>query len=79
MDLKTLVQTPAWKELKEYFIDELTLKPLKIKTEGKTNEQIALEVSARNEAADIVKRTLNKVERIAGKTEAKAQTINDFI
>ena len=72
INFSSFVKSPEWQEIKSYFQDEVFDKPLEVETKGMTSEVIALEYKARELAAKIIKKTLNKFERKAGTPIKKA-------
>lgn len=74
--IKQIVSMPAWKYIEDIFKDEVLegKKPVNFKTEGKTAEMIALEAMAREKAAKIVTKTLNKLNRIKNDKEYEKQS-----
>lgn len=61
----SFLQTPEYQEFKQLLKDELQNKPLNLKTDGKTNEMIAREVTAYEIASKAVDRALKRFERQA--------------
>lgn len=64
----SFLQTPEYQEFKAILKDELQNTPLKLKTEGKTNEMIAREVNAYEIASKAVDKALKRFERQATST-----------
>lgn len=64
----SFLQSPEYQEFKAILKDELQNTPLKLKTEGKTNETIAREVTAHEIAAKLVEKSLKRFERLATNT-----------
>jgi len=62
-----------WQELKKVLIDEIVDKPLKIKTDGKSIELIALELRASQLASEKIIKFVRKIEKLGSKmsTEEK--------
>ncbi len=65
MDINAFIKSPEWLEVKTFLIDEFIEKPMKIKTEGKSAEAIAIEVVARNVSCKKLALALKKFERKA--------------
>jgi DNA-binding MurR/RpiR family transcriptional regulator len=63
MITKSFLDSPEYQEFKEMLRDELELKPIHLKTEGKSNETIAREVTAHEFATKIVTKAMRKFER----------------
>jgi hypothetical protein len=74
--IKSIVKTPAWSEIENYFRDEVleNKRLLNIKLEGKTNEMIATEYMAREMTAKIIDRVLNKLKRLAQDSNIEKQS-----
>jgi len=51
-----------WLELKEILTEEFTLKPLSIKTDKLSAEQIAIEVRASQIASERIKKFIGKIQ-----------------
>ena len=66
MDISSFIKSKEYLELKAFLIEEFIDKPMKIKTDGKTAETIALEVMASNISAKKFAQALRKFERKAG-------------
>ena len=77
MDIKQFITTEEWKELKEIMKEEFENTPLKIKTEGMTAEQIAIEVRASQIAYSKLDKFIKKLDRQA-KQDVKKQTLKDY-
>lgn len=60
--IKQTVNTAGWKIIKEGLLGELINSPLQIKTTGKSNQEIAREVTAQEMAAKRVNSYLNKID-----------------
>lgn len=60
--MEGFIKTTEWQEIKEMIKQEFEMKPLKIKTEGKTADRIALEVLANEMAIKNMKSFIRKVE-----------------
>jgi hypothetical protein len=75
--IKQTMQTPGWVHildiLDEEFIDGK--KATSFNTEGKTNEMIAREVTARELSAKAIKKAFDRLQRIANETDKPKQTI----
>ena len=71
--IKTIFKHPEWEEIEEMLSDEFLegKKPLNLKTDGKSNEQIASEARGREFSAKAVKRFLNKINRLKNPIEGK--------
>lgn len=71
--IRQTAQTVGWKYIEAIFHDEVVdgKKPTTFNTEGKSNEMIAREVTAREMAAKLVVRALNKIEKIAKEEKVK--------
>lgn len=63
MITQAFIDSPEYCELKLLLADVLQNKPIHLKTEGKTNEQIAREVTAYEIAAKMVERVIRRFER----------------
>lgn len=67
--LKDFINTTDWEELKQILKDEFELKPIAIKTENMSAEQIAIEVRASQLAQDkmnlFIRRLQAKLKREA--------------
>jgi len=63
--IKAILDTPGWKEIKQYFQEESdkSLNTSSIK-ESNTAEHIKLEVMARNKVASIIIRVLKRIDKI---------------
>lgn len=60
---RTFLENEHYLTFKQMLIDELMLKPVKIKTDGKTNEILARELNAYEIASKSVEKTIRKFER----------------
>lgn len=71
--IRQTVNSVGWKYIDAVFQDELVdgKKPTTFNTEGKSNEMIAREVTAREMAAKLVVRALNKIDKIAREEKVK--------
>jgi len=65
MNIDAFLKSSEWQELKQFFFEEFLDKPLKIKTDGKSIEKIALEVMASNIASKKLALAIKKFERMA--------------
>jgi len=70
---KSFIQSQEYQELKSILEEELVNSPIKLKTEGKTNEMIAREITAHELAAKMIKKVISSVERQSNKIEEKNQ------
>ena len=73
-EIKHLVQTEGWQIVLAMFKEEFDDFRKNIKTEGRTAKDIAVELIAKQEAAQMVKRVLAKVNRIANQIEVSKQS-----
>lgn len=71
--IKSFLDSEDWKEIKLYLVSELADKPLDIKTEGKTAEQIAIEVRSSQIASEKIVKVIRKLERKATQERKQAQ------
>ena len=60
---KSFLDSPEYQEFKLILADTIQNKPVNLKTEGKTNEMIAREVTAWEIAAKLVDKAIKKFER----------------
>ncbi len=74
MITQAFLDNPEYKEFKEFLLEERTNKPLKLKTDGKTNEMIAREVTAFEIASKLLDRTIKKFERQVKRNKDKKET-----
>ena len=65
MIIQNFIQTKDWEELKAIMRDEFTNTPLKIKTEGLTAEQIAVEDRGSQIAYEKLDKFIKKLDRQA--------------
>ena len=65
MIIEQFITTKEWAELKTIMRDEFANTPLKIKTEGLTAEQIAVEVRASQIAYEKLDKFIKKLDRQA--------------
>jgi len=77
MIIEQFITTKEWQELKGIMKEEFGNTPLKIKTEGMTAEQIAIEVRASQIAYDKLMKFIGKLDRQA-KQAIKKETLKDF-
>lgn len=61
---ESFIKSTEYLTLKEYLNDEIVNRPLKIKTDDRTNEAIAREVEAFGLAAKMVKKAISNFERL---------------
>lgn len=66
MITKGFIESTEYQEFKSILTDVLQNKPINLKTEGKTNEMIAREVTAYEIAAKMVERAIKRFERQVG-------------
>lgn len=73
---KQTLDSKGWIEIEQIFLDEFLegKKPINLKTEGKSNEQIACEARSREYSAKAIKRVLSKLNRIKNPTEVKKES-----
>lgn len=67
MITKSFIDSPEYQEFKSILEEELINSPIKLKTEGKTNEMIAREITAREIAVKMIKKVFNSFERQTSK------------
>jgi len=60
---QSFIEGQEYQAFKQILFDELKYKPLKIKTDGKTNEMIAREVTAYEIGAKLVEKAIKRFER----------------
>jgi len=77
MIIEQFIKTKDWQELKSIMRDEFENKPLKIKTDGMTAEQIALEVKSSQIAYAKLDKFIKKLDRQANQN-VKKETLADF-
>jgi hypothetical protein len=65
MIIEQFIKTKEWTELKEVMRNEFANTPLKIKTEGLTAEQIAVEVRGSQIAYEKLDKFIKKLDRQA--------------
>lgn len=63
MEIKDLLQTKAWQEIENIFLDEIDKMKRDINTKDKDVAEIGKQYIARREAEKIVLNALNKVRR----------------
>lgn len=68
-NIKVILKNPAWKDVEEMFYESLTEEKKEYKTEGKSNEQIATDIKAREQVIKVIDRFINKLYRIANEKE----------
>ncbi len=73
-EMKHLVQTPGWQIVLATFNETFEDFKKEIKTDGKRYEDIAIELMAKQEAAKMVKRALDKIKRMANVVEIKKES-----
>ncbi len=74
MITQSFLQSGEYAQFKEILKEELTFKPITIKTDGKTNEVVAREVAAYEMAVKIVSKAFKKFERMVEAPTVKTQT-----
>lgn len=64
--IKQTLNTKGWEEIEQILLQEFVegRKAINIRTEGKSNEQIATDVKAREYSAKTIKRFLSRMNRI---------------
>lgn len=62
---KSFIESAEYQEFKQILAEEIQLKPLKIKTDGKSNETIAREITAFEIASKMISRSISKFEKKA--------------
>lgn len=72
-NIKSTIATPGWLEIEEMIREEF-LTEKKIKTEGKTDAQIASEVKGKEAAGKAVNRFLAKLNRIKNPITVKKES-----
>lgn len=74
--IKQVVNSQGWKEVERIIIEEVEENklPANFHTNGKSNEEVARECAAREQASLIIKECLNKIYRVAGKQEFKKES-----
>jgi hypothetical protein len=77
MIIEQFILTKEWQELKGIMKEEFGNTPLKIKTEGMTAEQIAIEVRASQIAYAKLDKFIKKLDRQANQN-IKKETLVDF-
>ncbi|HNU95666.1 MAG TPA: hypothetical protein PKK32_01750, partial [Candidatus Paceibacterota bacterium] len=77
MIIEQFITTKEWQELKGMMKEEFGNTPLKIKTEGMTAEQIAIEVRASQIAYAKLDKFIKKLDRQANQN-IKKETLVDF-
>jgi hypothetical protein len=77
MIIEQFILTKEWQELKSLMREEFVNTPLKIKTEGMTAEQIAIEVRASQIAYAKLDKFIKKLDRQANQN-IKKETLVDF-
>jgi hypothetical protein len=77
MIIEQFILTKDWQELKSLMREEFVNTPLKIKTEGMTAEQIAIEVRASQIAYAKLDKFIKKLDRQANQN-IKKETLVDF-
>lgn len=64
MSIKSFLEQPDWIEIEAMLLEEFCNKPLKLKTDGKSNETIASEIKGLEYSAKAIKRFIAKIKRI---------------
>lgn len=77
MIIEQFIKSKDWQELKSLMREEFVNTPLKIKTEGMTAEQIAIEVRASQIAYAKLDKFIKKLDRQANQN-IKKETLVDF-
>lgn len=69
--IKQTLKTPGWAYIAAILDEELISgkKATSFNTEGKTNEMIAREVTAREMSAKVIEKVLKKLERLASEAD----------
>jgi len=75
--IEQFIKSKDWQELKSLMREEFVNTPLKIKTEGMTAEQIAIEVRASQIAYAKLDKFIKKLDRQANQN-IKKETLADF-
>ena len=75
MIIEQFIKTKEWTELKEVMRNEFANTPLKIKTEGLTAEQIAVEVRGSQIAYEKLDKFIKKLDRQAKLSVKKEEYI----
>jgi hypothetical protein len=76
MITKGFIESLEYQEFKQIMKDELQYKPVKIKTEGKTNEMIARELNA----YEIASKALDKaIRRFEGQVRAEHKQKQNWV
>lgn len=78
MIIEQFIKSKDWQELKSLMREEFVNTPLKIKTEGMTAEQIAIEVRASQIAYAKLDKFIKKLDRQANQN-IKKETLANFI
>lgn len=63
MITKAFLESREYQEFKTLLTDTIQNKPINLKTEGKTNEMIAREVTAYEIASHLIEKAIRKFER----------------
>lgn len=71
--LSNLIETSDWQELKDLLKEEFELKPLSIKTDNMSAEQIAIEVRASQIANERINKFIRKIQAKA-KSDIKKES-----
>jgi hypothetical protein len=74
MITQTFLNSPEYKEFKEFLMKERVYNPIKIKTRDRSNEVIAREVEAHAIACRLINTTIKKFEQQALTTVKKPET-----
>ena len=74
--IQQIVNLPAWEVVERVIKDEIieSKKAINFKTEGKTAEMIALDVLAKKESGEIIKKALTKINNIGKSKEFKKES-----
>lgn len=70
MNIQEVVKTPGWRDIKKIF-DEMVDAELKSIPTTQSSEQIAIQYIASVKVKQIIKRALNKIEKITDDTVVK--------
>lgn len=64
--IKSIVSSDGWSEVEEYIKSQLVDNPMNIKTEGKDDRAIAIEVRASQIASEKIVKALRRLKRLSG-------------
>jgi len=73
MDINSFIKSQDYQEFKSFMLAQFVEKPLKIKTEGKSNEVVAREVETSNKAAEKLLKGFKKFENQSKAPVVKAE------